>query len=289
MGPTEVCSVTSERPCRSDCTPGGLNACSMRCRAQPEAGDRRAASVISSRSEPKSVVGARSARRFRHRSKGNLQRARALHGNAPRRRRQRERARQPGCHPDPNPGSLRYARARTLRRVHAASRSPGRHKAKTHRAFKFSSGTARQPRTNCDASAPDLTATGAEARSDCISHVPTTCRTPFDAQFATAARERARTATSTTMGTTRLGRDSLRDGAAERRRRRHRRRRRRQTPLELNSSRGEFAEARWGERAVFRDGKATRSGKMCAPGRLAPMFNDGAPAPSDAFVAPPTR
>ena len=51
---------------------------------------------------------------------------------------------------------------------------------------------------------------------------PTTFRTHSTRSSVTAARERARTATSTTMGTTRLGRDNLRDAAAERRRQRHR-------------------------------------------------------------------
>ena len=94
--------------------------------------------------------------------------------------------------------------------------------AKTHRAFKFSSGTARQPRTSRDASAPTSLRPARRRVLTASLTYPTTFRTHSTRSSATAARERARTATSTTMGTTRLGRDSLRDGAAERRRRRHR-------------------------------------------------------------------
>lgn len=241
----------------------------MPCAARSGRGDRRAASVISSRSEPKSVVGARSARRFRPGTvqKATVRRARALHGNAPRRRRQRERARHPGCHPDPNPGSIRYARARTLRRVHAASRRPGV-TAKTHRAFKFSSGTARQPRTNRDASAPDLTATGAEARSDRISHVSRHLSHPVRRAVRRRRRgnepvrrrvrrwaRRASDATASETGQPNAVAGGIADG------------RRRQTPLELERvARGVRGRPRWGERAaVFRVWKATRSGKTgCA-------------------------
>lgn len=136
--------------------------------------------------------------------------------------------------------------------------------AKTHRAFKFSSGTARQPRTNCDASAPDLTATGAEARSDRISHVSRHLSHPFRRAVRRRRRgnepvrrrvrrwaRRASDATASETGQPNAVAGGIADG------------RRRQTPLELERvARGVRGRPRWGERAaVFRVWKATRSGK----------------------------